>query len=145
MSMTMLRPKQRAFLGAYRLCANVRAAARLARCARSQHYWWLKQPAYAEAFADAREEACDALKSEAWRRAVKGVVKPIYYQGDIVGTVKEYSDNLLMFLMKAAMPEYRDNVKIEHDGSAELLQKLVAGRARAAKLNESRRQGNEAV
>ena len=83
--------------------------------------------------AEAREEACDALEAEARRRAVEGVRKPVYYRGEIVGTVKEYSDTLLIFLMKGAMPEkYRENVKIEHTGGAELLEKLAAGRARVA-------------
>ena len=138
MSMTMLRPKQRAFLGVYRQCANVRLAARLARCARSQHYWWLKQPAYAEAFAEARAEACDALEAEARRRAVKGVRKPVYYKGKVVGFNRKYSDTLLMFLMKGAMPEkYRDNVKMKKTGGAELLKRLEAGRVRA-RLGEGR-------
>ena len=133
MSMTKLRPKQRAFLGAYAACGNVCLAARLARCARSQHYWWLKQPAYAEAFKDAHAEACDALESEVRRRAVEGVVRAVYYKGEVVGYMREYSDTLLMFLMKGAMPEkYRDNVKMKKTGGAELLKRLEAGRVRAA-------------
>jgi hypothetical protein len=133
MSMTMLRPKQRAFLGVYRQCGNVQAAARAARCARSQHYWWLKQPAYAEAFKDAHAEACDALESEAWRRAVEGVVRPVYYRGKIVGMERKYSDTLLIFLMKGAMPEkYRDNAKINKTEGAEIIERLNAGRAWAA-------------
>ncbi len=125
--------KQKAFLAAYAACANVRLAARLARCARSQHYWWLRQPAYAEAFAEARAEACEALESEAWRRAVEGVVRPVYYRGKVVGTVREYSDTLLIFLMKAAMPQkYRDNAKINKTEGAEIIERLNAGRAWAA-------------
>ena len=139
MRKTKLVPKQKAFLVAYALCGNVRAAARLARCARSQHYWWLNQPAYAEAFAEAHAEACDALESEARRRAVKGVRKPVFYQGTICGSVCEYSDTLLIFLLKAALPEkYRDNVKTEHTGSAELLGRLAAGRARVAEARRER-------
>jgi hypothetical protein len=37
---------------------------------RSQHYVWMKDPEYAAAFAEAKEEACDALESEARRRAL---------------------------------------------------------------------------
>jgi len=132
--------KQKAFLAAYAACGNIADAARKAKCGRCSHYEWMEDAAYAEAFAEAHEQACEALESEARRRAVRGVQKPVYYMGDIVGTAREYSDVLLIFLMKGAMPEkYRDNVKIEHTGSAELLEKLAAGRERVAKLDESRR------
>ena len=38
-----------------------------------------------------------------------GIEKPIYYKGERVDTVREYSDNLLMFRTKKLRPEYRDN------------------------------------
>ena len=56
-----------------------------------------------------REDAHDALESEARRRAVEGVPMPVYYNGKVCGTVRKYSDFLLMFLMKAKMPQYRDS------------------------------------
>ena len=84
-------------------------------------------------------EACDALEAEARRRAVEGVRKPIYCQGEICGTVREYSDTLLFFLLKGAMPEkYRDDYRAEHTGSADLLEWLAAGRARVAEAREER-------
>lgn len=108
--------KQRAFLAAYARTGNIAAAARAAKCHRSAHYEWLNDPAYAEAFLAAQEEAVEALELEARRRAEKGVVKPVYYQGEVCGTVREYSDTLLIFLLKAARPEkYRDNARIEHE------------------------------
>ena len=49
-------------------------------------------------------------------------------------TVRKYSDNLLMFLAKAVMPEkYRENLHIEGKVSSEALaERLAAGRARVA-------------
>ena len=49
-------------------------------------------------------------------------------------TVRKYSDNLLIFLAKAVMPEkYRDNVHLESKVSVEDLEsRLIAGRARVA-------------
>jgi hypothetical protein len=41
---------------------------------------------------------------EAWRRAVKGCRKPVYQGGQLVGYVREFSDLLLIFLIKAARP-----------------------------------------
>ena len=53
---------------------------------------------------------------EVRRRAIEGIDKPIVYKGQITKdsdgtpvTVKEYSDNLLMFLTKKLDPTYRDN------------------------------------
>jgi hypothetical protein len=110
--------KQRAFLAAYARTGNITAAARAAQCHRSQHYEWLADPAYAEAFLAAQEEAVEALELEARRRAAQGVLKPVYYRGAVCGRVREYSDTLLIFLLKAARPEkYRDNARIEHEVS----------------------------
>jgi len=46
-----------------------------------------------------------AMEREAYRRAVEGNDKPVYQGGKKVGTVKEYSDGLLTFLLKARKPE----------------------------------------
>lgn len=52
----------------------------------------------------------EAIESEIYRRAVLGNEKPLTHLGMLTGdSVKEYSDNLLMFLAKARMPtKYRD-------------------------------------
>jgi len=61
---------------------------------------------FAQALEDAREEAIDMMIAEARRRAVEGVTDPVYQQGQRVGEIQKYSDNLLMFLIKGARPEY---------------------------------------
>ncbi len=55
----------------------------------------------------------DMLDAEIDRRAVEGVDKPVIYKGEITGTYKEYSDNLLMFRRKQRDPSYRDNFTTE--------------------------------
>lgn len=55
-------------------------------------------------WADAHEDGNDAFQDEARRRAMEGVL-----QAD---GVRKYSDNLLMFVMKKRMPEYRDTVQV---------------------------------
>ena len=55
----------------------------------------------------------DMLDAEIDRRAVEGVDKPVIYKGEITGTYKEYSDNLLMFRRKQRDPSYRDNYTTE--------------------------------
>jgi len=67
----------------------------------------------------AMKEGCEALEDEALRRAVHGTKKPVgFHLGEHGGTfVDEYSDTLLMFILKARNPEkYRENVKLEHTG-----------------------------
>lgn len=65
---------------------------------------------FATRWADAIENAVDIMELEARRRAVKGTDKPVFQRGEQVGTIREYSDTLLMFLLKANKPEkFRDN------------------------------------
>ena len=108
-------PKQRAFLIAFRETGNVRLACEAAGVGRSSHYRWLDgDPIYQEAFEEAQEDACDTLEAAAVRRAVVGVQKPAgWYRGKAGGTITEYSDNLLMFLLKGNRPEkYADRVEL---------------------------------
>jgi hypothetical protein len=113
----MLKPKQRAFLAAFASCGILTPAAKKAKVARAQHYVWKKDPEYSAAFEEATDEACELLEAEARRRAATGTLKPVFYQGKKCGSVREYSDVLLMFLLKSLKPErYRDNAKIEHAG-----------------------------
>ena len=64
----------------------------------------------------------ELLEAEARRRTAIGVDEPVFYQGQVVGHIRKYSDNLLMFLLKAHWPEkFRENVSIDqrvsgHDG-----------------------------
>jgi hypothetical protein len=99
------------FLDTYRGTGNVSAAAVLATIGRRTHYDWIRDDAvYAASFADAVEEAADRLETEARRRAVTGCSEAIYYKGAQIGTLKKYSDTLLIFLLKGARPEkYSDH------------------------------------
>ena len=46
------------------------------------------------------ERGLGALEDEVMRRAKDGVVEPIFYQGQIVGENRRYSDALAMFILK---------------------------------------------
>jgi len=54
---------------------------------------------------EARSAIADTLEAEAIRRAFKGVRKPVYQGGLLAGYVTEYSDQLLVLLLKAVRPE----------------------------------------
>jgi hypothetical protein len=107
--------KKRAFLVAYSECGNIVRAAAAAGVHRSSHFHWVKgDEAYADAFREAERMAGFLLEAEARRRAAEGIDKPVYYQGQVVGTVKEYSDTLLIFLLKGALPDkYREGWDFE--------------------------------
>ncbi len=49
--------------------------------------------------------AFDVLKDEAIRRGYEGWREPVFYQGHQCGTIRRYSDRLLMALLKLGKPE----------------------------------------
>jgi hypothetical protein len=129
----------RAFLAAMANTANVVRAAAIAGVDRDNHYLWLKKdPDYAPAFEIAWQRGVDVLEAEAVRRAHEGVIKPVFHGGkraiDVVqnpdgsikrdssgkpigipATVREYSDTLLIFLLKARNPAvFGDRLNQEH-------------------------------
>ena len=112
-------PKKRAFLAALAHTGNITEAADIAHIARSAHYQWLEaDPVYAAAYEDAMEQAAQRLEAEARRRAVDGVEEPVFYQGKQCGVIKRYSDALLMFLLKGALPEkYKERTSTELTGA----------------------------
>lgn len=103
-------------LEAYGQLGNITAAAEKVNIERKTHYRWIeKDPKYAKAFEEKTTEAIERLEQEARRRAVDGTLKPVFQNGVQVGTVREFSDTLLIFLLKGANPnKYRD--RMEHSG-----------------------------
>lgn len=107
--------KQREFISHLMESGNVSESSDKAGTSRSKVYKYknerdkdgnLMHVEFSQAWDEAIEIAIDALEAEARRRAFKGVEKPVgWYQGVSGGTVREYSDNLLMFLLKAHRPE----------------------------------------
>ncbi len=96
---------QQRFLMRLAETGNVSAAARHAGRPRSFVYDCRRRDAASgAAWADALEEAADRLELEALRRAVDGVDEDKFFQGAVVGQITRYSDNLLMFLLRARRP-----------------------------------------
>src|SRR5690348_12157480 len=62
-------------------------------------------PEFAQRWKEADDLAVERMEAEADRRAVEGVVKTHFYQGQECGQVREYSDSLLIFRLKARRPE----------------------------------------
>lgn len=55
--------------------------------------------------AEALARRARALEAEALRRALRGVSVPVFHQGREVGRTVKHSDSLLMFLLRALVPE----------------------------------------
>jgi len=56
-------------------------------------------------------------EDELMRRAVEGVDRPLYHRGALVDNIKEYSDQLLMLMLRAEDPDkYADRQRVEHQG-----------------------------
>jgi Bacteriophage Sf6, terminase small subunit-like len=111
------------FIGAFCELGNVKAACKRAGITRRKTvYDWREDDAdFATAWAEAEMVATETLEAEAWRRATRGVrnTTGVYFRGEeIARHVKvEYSDTLLIFLLKARAPEkYRETVRQEHTG-----------------------------
>jgi hypothetical protein len=72
-----------------------------------------KYPKFAERWDDAIDDGVDCMIDEAMRRAVKGTKRGVWHQGKRVGVEREYSDTLLIFLLKAHRPEmFRDHYDV---------------------------------
>jgi hypothetical protein len=64
-----------------------------------------ENPDFAAAWDKMLKRAAPKLKEDALRRAMKGVLEPVFFRGRKCGSVRKYSDSLLLALMKAAFPE----------------------------------------
>ena len=133
---TELNANQRAFLAAYRITASVSRSAAIADINKTTHYAWMREiPEYAAAFAETKLEAAEVLEDEAVRRAYEGTDEPQWYKGEICGHVKKYSDLLLIFLLKGAIPDkYKDRQSVEL-GRGPTLAELLTNEEKQKALN----------
>lgn len=111
---------KKAFLDSFRQHGNVSRACRDIKLCRATLYVWKEHDAdFMMLYEVAEVEATERLEEAAYERAVQGVTQetPIFHRGKQIDTVvkTEYSDTLLIFLLKARNPEkYRDNITITH-------------------------------
>jgi hypothetical protein len=113
---------EKAFITAFANTGNVRAACAAVQIDRATAYRRRSRSTrFAEQWAAAKEEAADVLEAAAFQRATQGVDRPVYGRvgsgkeatTQQVGTVKEFSDLLLIFLLKGLRPEkYRERHEV---------------------------------
>jgi len=70
-----------------------------------------RDPDFAQAWNEAREEGKERLEAECRRRAM-GWAETRYDKDGNAYEVYRYSDNLLMFMLKKLDPSYRDSVNV---------------------------------
>ena len=102
----------------------------------------LQDTAFDSAWSEAYEHAVDALRLEAWRRAVEGVDEPQVFKGHFCYEydeetgkrtqifVKKYSDALLQMLLKRFDPAFRDKIQVDQNtnmsGSLDVTPQMLA-------------------
>lgn len=141
-----------AFIAALRETGVVRTACEAVGISRTSAYNVRNADAeFAAKWDEAIQDAADLLEVEALRRARHGVKKPVIYKGQLCGmwvdeggnvvaeqtpgstlvplSVTEYSDTLLIFLLKGIRPEkYRENLQpAGTDAMGELVRDLIRG------------------
>lgn len=133
--------KREAFLSALADCGNVADAARQAGIARNALYLWKRDDsAFAAEWEAALIAGGENLEEEAIRRARDGWDEPVWYKGEQVGTMRRYSDTLLIFLLKGLMPQkYGDRHRVELSG-LDLAGRLDAARKRVEALRKQEKQ-----
>ena len=111
-----------AFLAMMEQLPNITVVSRLMGISPSNIYAARKKdPKFDEDILAAVEEGYDLLENEARRRAVDGVVEPIFYKGEQISDergnptgVRKYSDTLLTFLLKGYRPKkFNPGAKLE--------------------------------
>ncbi len=74
-----------------------------------------QDPLFEADYQDARGDGDDVIRGEIHRRGVAGVPQAVYHDGKVVGTKQIYSDQLLMFLAKSRMDEFKENqIDVSH-------------------------------
>jgi hypothetical protein len=110
------------FLDGFEQSGRVDKACKLAGISRTTAYRHRQSDEdFALAWHDIEEAVTDAMEREAWRRSTEGVDKPIFYRGEQIATVKEFSDPLMMFMLRARNPaKYREQFDFKHSGRVEV-------------------------
>ena len=82
----------------------------------------LGEPQWRDLWENSLELFADRLETEMARRAIDGYNEPVFYQGQRVGEIRKFSDQLAITLAKAHRPErFRDNIKLDAEISGGVL------------------------
>ena len=114
---------------------SVTVAANRAQLRRSTLYQMRQDDdAFAERWAKALDLGVERLQDNAMNRALNGTPKPVWRNGQQVGSVRQYDNRLLQFLLKAHRPDlYGDRGKAAAPGLPfDLVKRMADAEARLA-------------
>ena len=115
-----------AFLAVLAEEGSVTKACKLVGVSRRSIYDWREDDkSFAAEWDKALSLGVNAIEDEAIRRAKEGVEHKVYYKGASVGSYQEYSDQLMMFFLRAAKPEKYGNRSEVHLTGAVALESLI--------------------
>jgi hypothetical protein len=131
MTQTEARQRHTKFLELLALTGNVSHAVKLAGLGRRSVYDRRERdPEFARDWDDALQVSYDAIEHAVRNRAVEGWEEPVFYQGEIVGYIRRYSDENARFLLKAKRPqEFRERVEVS--GQVDIAATILERRRRA--------------
>lgn len=116
--------KRGAFLSYLAEYGNVSKSAESAKLNRPALYRYRDEhEEFAKLWDEAAAIGAQALEDEARRRAYEGTLKPVFHQGEQCGVIREYSDTLMIFLLKGSNPEKyaeRQNVNMNASVKADV-------------------------
>ncbi len=109
---------EKAFLAGLAKLGTVSAACKAAKIDRSTAYRHRDaSPEFKQDWEHAREAFADLLEKEAIRRATKGTRRAKYFKDQLLCHEREYSDALLLALLKANNPKkFRDQLDVTSGG-----------------------------
>ena len=55
----------------------------------------------------------ERLEEEIHRRGMEGWQEPVFYRGEVIGAIRKFDSNLLMFHAKRHIPEYREKQQVD--------------------------------
>lgn len=118
---------KKSFLKLYAETGTIQAACDAVYISRDTYYRWYKEDKdFMEGCRIAQGAFGEKLENEALRRAHDGWDEPVFYRGQMQGQVHKYSDVLLIFLMKGAMPnKYRERHEVSGPDGGPVLIKEV--------------------
>lgn len=79
--------------------------------------WRRDDPEFGAAYLQAYEDGIDKIEKEAIRRAIEGVLKPVFQGGTEVGQVREYSDTLMGLVLRGRRRDVYNTERHEITGA----------------------------
>lgn len=122
---TGLTPQQIDFLWHFITLATINKAAKVSGIVKGRHYDWLRKEPYATCFKAAKDHIGDAIDEEIRRRALEGVVEPVFGKEGRIGFRRRFSDSLAALVAQAYCERYRSasgvtgaRVEVVHYGAS---------------------------